>query len=195
MFGKGLRFEKHIFNLQTAKGRQGGSLHSHRRRMAPAVNTNRNLPTEQRRYFISDCIEDGKEIDRMIIEVGYDEYRRWNSRHTIMERSRKAGKQYQHLSLDAVLSEADEITLLECLSGTENMEAAVIDDILMDELKKQLSNWKPWAADMLEQYLAGRKRSCSADMAEKYGVSEQVIRKYKRQFEEFIRKFFEGISF
>ena len=76
-----------------------------------------------------------------------------------------------------------------------NMEAAVIDDILMDELKKQLSNWKPWAADMLEQYLAGRKRSCSADMAEKYGVSEQVIRKYKRQFEEFIRKFFEGISF
>lgn len=101
-----------------------------------AVNTNRNLPTEQRRYFISDCIEDGKEIDRMIIEVGYDEYRRWNSRHTIMERSRKAGKQYQHLSLDAVLSEADEITLLECLSGTENMEAAVIDDILMDELKK-----------------------------------------------------------
>ena len=48
---------------------------------------------------------------------------------------------------------------------------------------------------MLEQYLAGRKRSCSADMAEKYGVSEQVIRKYKRQFEEFIRKFFEGISF
>ena len=93
----------------------------------------------------------------MIIEVGYDEYRRWNSRHTIMERSRKAGKQYQHLSLDAVLSEADEITLLECLSGTENMEAAVIDDILMDELKKQLSNWKPWAADMLEQYLAGRK--------------------------------------
>ena len=160
-----------------------------------AVNTNRNLPTEQRRYFISYCIEDGKEIDRMIIEVGYDEYRRWNSRHTIMERSRKAGKQYQHLSLDAVLSEADEITLLECLSGTENMEAAVIDDILMDELKKQLSNWKPWAADMLEQYLAGRKRSCSADMAEKYGVSEQVIRKYKRQFEEFIRKFFEGISF
>ena len=106
-----------------------------------AVNTNRNLPTEQRRYFISDCIEDGKEIDWMIIEVGYDEYRRWNSRHTIMERSRKAGKQYQHLSLDAVLSEADEITLLECLSGTENMEAAVIDDILMDELKKQLSNW------------------------------------------------------
>ena len=31
-----------------------------------AVNTNRNLPTEQRRYFISDCIEDGKEIDRKI---------------------------------------------------------------------------------------------------------------------------------
>lgn len=159
------------------------------------VNANRNLPTKQRRYFISDCIEDGREIDRMIIEVSYDEYRRWNSRHTITERSRKAGKQYQHLSLDTALSETDEIALLECMSGTESPEAEVIDEILMDELKKQLSAWKPWAADMLEHYLAGRKKSCSADMAKKYGVSEQVIRKYKRQFEEFIRKFLESVSF
>jgi len=31
LFGKGLCFEKHIFNQQTAKGRQGGTLRSHRR--------------------------------------------------------------------------------------------------------------------------------------------------------------------
>ena len=48
-----------------------------------AVNANRYLPTEHRRYFIADCIEDGKEIDRMIIEVSYAEYKKWNSRHTI----------------------------------------------------------------------------------------------------------------
>ena len=53
-----------------------------------AVNANRYLPTEHRRYFIADCIEDGKEIDRMIIEVSYAEYKKWNSRHTITERSR-----------------------------------------------------------------------------------------------------------
>lgn len=68
------------------------------------ANGNRNLPTEQRRYFIADCIEEGKDIDRMIIEVPYAEYRRWNSCHTMTERSRKAGKKYQHLSLDAALN-------------------------------------------------------------------------------------------
>lgn len=160
-----------------------------------AVNSNRNLPTNQRRYFIADCIEDGKEIDRMIIEVPYTEYKKWNSRQTITERSRKAGKEYQFLSLDAVLNETDDITLLECLRSTEDMENAVTDEILMDELKKQLSNWKPWAVDMLGQYLAGRMKSCTADMAAKYGVSEQVIRKYKRQFEEYIKNFFAGVSF
>lgn len=159
------------------------------------VNGNRNLPTEQRRYFIADCIEEGKDIDRMIIEVPYAEYRRWNSCHTMTERSRKAGKKYQHLSLDAALNEADEIALLECVGGAEDIEAAAIDEILMEELKRQLSAWKPWAADMLEIYLAGEKRTCSSAMSAKYGVSEQVIRKYKRQFEEFIKNFFEGVSF
>lgn len=110
-----------------------------------AVNANRYLPTEHRRYFIADCIEDGKEIDRMIIEVSYAEYKKWNSRHTITERSRKAGKEYRFLSLNAVLNETDDITLLECPRSAEDMEAAVISEMIMDELKKQLFAWKPWA--------------------------------------------------
>lgn len=160
-----------------------------------AVNANRYLPTEHRRYFIADCIEDGKEIDRMIIEVSYAEYKKWNSRHTITERSRKAGKEYRFLSLDAVLNETDDITLLECLRSAEDMEAAVISEMIMDELEKQLFAWKPWAVDLLAYYLAGKKKSCTAAMAKKYGVSEQVIRKYKRQFEKFVKNFFEGVSF
>ena len=156
-----------------------------------AVNANRYLPTEHRRYFIAD----GKVIDRMIIEVSYAEYKKWNSRHSITERSRKAGKEYQFLSLNAVLNETNDITLLECLRSAEDMEAAVISEMIMDELKKQLFAWKPWAADLLAYYLAGKKKSCTAAMAKKYGVSEQVIRKYKRQFEKFVKNFFEGVSF
>lgn len=75
------------------------------------------------------------------------------------------------------------------------MEAAVISEMIMDELEKQLFAWKPWAADLLAYYLAGKKKSCTAAMAKKYGVSEQVIRKYKRQFEKFVKNFFEGVSF
>ena len=73
--------------------------------------------------------------------------------------------------------------------------AAVLDAVLIDELKIRLTAWKPWAAELLAHYLAGRKKSCTAVMAEKYGVSEQVIRKYKRQFEAFVKKFLAGVSF
>ena len=66
---------------------------------------------------------------------------------------------------------------------------------VLPKLKKQLFAWKPWAADLLAYYLAGKKKSCTAAMAKKYGVSEQVIRKYKRQFEKFVKNFFEGVSF
>ena len=93
----------------------------------------------------------------MIIEVSYAEYKKWNSRHTITERSRKAGKEYQFLSLDAVLNETDDITLLECLRSAEDMEAAVISEMIMDELKKQLFAWKPWAVDLLAYYLAEKR--------------------------------------
>lgn len=77
---------------------------------------------------------------------------------------------------------------------SQNTENSVVDEILMDELKQALAVWKPWAPDLLEHYLAGRKRSCTAEMAEKYGVSEQVIRKYKRQFERFIKDFLGCVS-
>ena len=93
------------------------------------------------------------------------------------------------------MNETDDITLLECLCSAEDMEAAVISEMIMDELKKQLFAWKPWAVDLLAYYLAEKKKSCTAAMAKKYGVSEQVIRKYKRQFEKFVKNFFEGVSF
>ena len=93
------------------------------------------------------------------------------------------------------MNETDDITLLECLRSAEDMEAAVISEMIMDELEKQLFAWKPWAVDLLAYYLAGKKKSCTAAMAKKYGVSEQVIRKYKRQFEKFVKNFFEGVSF
>ena len=66
---------------------------------------------------------------------------------------------------------------------------------MIDELKKTLADWKPWANDMLEMYLNGQKRACTDILARKYGVSSQIIRKYKRQFEKFIKIFWRDVSF
>ncbi len=53
------------------------------------VKRNKSLPKEQKRYFISDCIEESDGIDRMYIEVSYEEYKKWNVKNTILfEKSR-----------------------------------------------------------------------------------------------------------
>ena len=70
----------------------------------------------------------------------------------------------------------------------------VCDSGLMEELKEALAAWRPWAADLLELYLNGEKRACTEALSRKYGVSPQVIRKYKRQFEDFVKNFLGGVS-
>lgn len=51
------------------------------------VKRNKSLPKEQKRYFISDCIEESDGIDRMYIEVSYEEYKKCQKYHFI-EKSR-----------------------------------------------------------------------------------------------------------
>ena len=59
----------------------------------------------------------------------------------------------------------------------------------------ELKAWRPWALDLLAAYVSGNSKACTKKLAAKYHVSEQVIRKYKRQFKKFIKKFFAGVSF
>ena len=141
----------------------------------------RKLPKEQHRYFIADCIEDGDEMDRMFIEVSREEHHRWNSKHTVSERNRKYGKEFIHLSLDDFLART--------LVDTHCVEDDVASQILIMELKCALRLWKPWAMDLYDAYLAGRRKKCTAEIAQKYGVSPQTARSYKRQFEAFVINF------
>ena len=184
----------YLINKLRPDGKLALSSVSHQEWFA-VIQSNKGLPVEQRRYFMVDCIESGCEIDRMIIEITLEEFRRWNSQHTMSERNRKCKQQFTHLSLDAELSEKDVLCLEECLSDQTQSENNIVDGILMDELRDKLALWKPWANEMLTLYLSGRKRKCTKELAEKYGVSEQVIRKYKRQFEDFVKKYLLGVSF
>lgn len=150
---------------------------------------NRKLPKEHRRYFIADCIEDGDEVDRMFIEVDREEHHRWNSRHTASERNRKHGKDFVHLSLDDFLAGTNQIYIADILTDSHCIEEDVTSQIRMTELENALRLWKPWAIDLYEAYLAGRKTKCTAEIAQKYGVSLQTARSYKRQFETFVKEF------
>ncbi len=156
---------------------------------------NKGLAVNQRRNFIADYISNGTDMDCIIVEVSVEEYRRFNREHMASERNRKLMNMYCHISLDDNIHEQKDLTAEDILADDLNLEETITSEILMEELKDRLSNWKPWATDMLEIYLNGQKRSCTKVLSEKYGVSEQVIRKYKRQFEDFIKNFLSGVSF
>ena len=160
------------------------------------VEMNKQLPLDQRRYFIIDYIDDGDELDRMVIEAPRSDYLAWLKEHNAAERNRSLGSKYQHLSLDVLVSENERsIRLGDMIPSDEVIEESVINQMMQDNLREMLSAWKPWASDLLEIYLHGDKRTCTNTLAEKYGVSPQVIRKYKRQFENFIKNFSSGVSF
>ena len=160
------------------------------------VNANKQLPPEQRRYFILDYIADRNNLDRMVIETSADDYYVWHRDHMAAERNRAAGGRFQHLSLDMLLFNNDETAcLLDTVLSDVSVEDMVSDRMLMAGLREKLTEWRPWANDLLELYLQGRKRDCTAVLAAKYGVSPQTARKYKRQFEKFVKTFLEGVSF
>lgn len=135
-------------------------------------------------------------MDRMVIEASAEAYRVWHREHMAAQRNRAAGRNFLHLSTDASLFDDGEMEcLLDTLAGTSKVEEDACDHILLEQLRAELAQWKPWANDMLDLYLTGDKRHGTEALAEKYSVSPQVIRKYKRQFEEFVKKFIQGVSF
>lgn len=150
---------------------------------------NRGLPMEKRRLFMKDCFLDGDELDCMYIEVSVEEYRKWNSMNTSLQRNRKDGALYEHLSLDASIANADYSSLHECVSSDFDLECAAIDRVLLDELRQALRAWRPWAEELLELYLSGAKRSCTTMLCRKYRISDRTVQKRKTSFEKFVVNF------
>ena len=150
---------------------------------------NRCLPLEQRRRFIKDCIADGDEMDCMYIEAPASEHREWNSKNTIKQKKRKIGMRYTHLSLDSEVPDTEVDSLHECVPSEFNLEELVADQVLMEELKRALRAWNPWAEELLDLYIAGAKRSCTSVLCKKYQLSDRAVRKRKAAFEKFILDF------
>ncbi len=160
------------------------------------VDANKQLPAEQRRYFILDYIADGNDLDRMVIEAPAEDYRVWHNEHMAAQRNRALGQNYKTVPLDAIQdSENGPAFLSDILSSPEQLEETASYRVLMGELREKLAEWRPWGNDLLDMYLEGQKRSCSAMLAEKYGVSQRMVRKYKSQFEDFVKKFLSGVPF
>ena len=153
------------------------------------LKANRKLPPEQRRRFEMDCIEESGEMDRMYIEVNEQDYRAWQTIRKRRYRNRKAGAMFEHLSLDAEVDSSEVSSLHECVASNEKADQPFLDKRLLPDLEKALSAWKPWANELLHLYMAGKRRSSTAWLANCCGVSERMARRYKKEFEIFIKNF------
>lgn len=160
------------------------------------VEANKALPADQQRYFIVDTIIEDGEVDSMVMEAPRDKYLEWHKEHMAKLRNWKAQKRFKTLSLETRVTTGEYTTSLgDNIASKRTVEDEVCDRMTWDVLIAELALWKPWANELLDLYLQGQKKICTGKMAQKYGVSPQVIRKYKRQFEAFVKKFFDGVSF
>ena len=149
---------------------------------------NASLPKANRRYFIRDTIMDGSESDSIVIEVDRSEYRKWKAERQTLWRHSNDNNGIVTLSLDMPIINSETLSLMDTIEGTEAAENAYFAGKVIEDLKAALIEWKPWALDLLEEYLKG-SRHITKWLADQCGVSEQMARRYRRSFEEFVKKF------
>lgn len=149
---------------------------------------NATLPKEKRRYFIRDTILDGNDSDTIVIEVDQSVYRKWKAEHQALWRHSRENDGIVTLSLDMPIRNGDTLSLMDTVEGTVAAESVYFSEKRIEDLKAALAKWKPWALGLLDEYMNG-SRHITKWLADQCGVSEQMARRYRRSFEEFVKKF------
>lgn len=149
-----------------------------------------DMSFDKRRHFMYDIIVESDWVDCLIIELTVDQWRAWNNEERARRRNRKYKRLYQMLSLDYVIDEQTGATLISHGIAGDGCEDDIIFKCVIQDLKSELVRWQPWAVTILECYLTNNDVHCTGIIAEKYGVTMRTARRYKKQFEEFVREFF-----
>lgn len=151
---------------------------------------NKGLPMEERRLFIKDCINDNGSLNCMFIEVPIDEYRKWHSEQEYLSQKQKDNEGYVIISLDAPVKDTNEADIKETISNGIDYEQLSIDNIVLEELRKELRGWKSWANDMLDLYLLGGSAMSASSLCKRFGLSDRGLRKRRRAFENKVLNFY-----
>lgn len=150
------------------------------------VAENVDKPNSQKRKFIPDMIVEDGTMDCLVMEAPAAMFRLWDAGYQAARRSRRAKRRFEVISIDNVLDEESGLTYGDTLSSTDSFEESVEGALFLDELRKVIVQWKFWGPVLLDFYLAGKRRTCTHEFAEMLGVSEQMARVYKRDFEKFV---------
>ena len=149
---------------------------------------NRGISTDKRRYFIKDCFEDGNTIDCLYYEASKADFDKWHAEKQRYYRRHESDKNIAILSLD-ISTCTEDGCISDILTDGVDWENKIIDSILIKELRVKLAGWRDWANELLNYYLTGEQMDATKILAKKHGVSEQIIRRRKRELEAFLKKF------
>ncbi len=172
-----------------AKNKQSGILEEIKfNEWQEIINNNLKLPLTQRRFFMKDVIKEVNHLDEIYIEVSHKEYKKWNSENTVYLKKSKYKENYTFQSLNIDWEKNKENENYKDFNSINLVEELTLDNVLMEEIIKKIREWKPWGEDLFLEYMKGNKRNCTRDLAVKFNVSDNTIRRYKKEFENFIKK-------
>lgn len=151
------------------------------------LQSNKGLPMCGRRCFIEDSFEDCGVIDRMFIEVQYEQYLDWNRENKLSKRHSEGKSQFQHLSLDY---DSEYGAIADTISDICNFENEFLAEENIKDYIAALSAWKPWGVEYPKLYLEYGRTFCTKVMVDRYGVTRRCIANRKKEFEKFTEEFF-----
>lgn len=148
------------------------------------IKANKTLSKAKQRYFYVDIIRDSNPYDCIIMEVDAIRFKEWNNECRAVRRNWSEKKRYSHISLDLLLEECDN-----CIVSSRSFEEDCVGSVIISELRKALSDWKPWGSTVLDMYLNGQKKEVFKYLIQEYGEPRSTAFRHKDDFEEFVKKF------
>lgn len=151
--------------------------------------SNRGLPIATRRFFIKDTIVEKESVDQMFIEVSLEGYRKWHSEHISSEKKRKYKMKYKMISLSS-LEHDDCVAPMNSVSLEDtSIESAVIGELLMEQVKTKLSQWKPWAVELFNCLYDGEEKEVVQAFIGKHAITERAFRYRKTELRKVVKNF------
>lgn len=125
----------------------------------------------------------------MFIETTKETWQEWDREQRRIRDNLQHRKQYEHIPVESMLTMQDDI-LANAGLESEDIADSAVSRLTCAQLRQSVAEWHKWAPMLMDYYMDGKKTSCTAEVARRCGVSEQVARKYKRQFEKFVGTFY-----
>lgn len=134
---------------------------------------------------LMEVIQDGKTIliERDLIEdVENTGRRNFTITHEVSHQVLKmlypmdyGASQYHHISLNCNVGDSGGLTVEEILEYDATLRDAAEEEMTMCQLRAALSEWRPWANELLDFYLLGKKKQCAKIICDREGVSAKTL--------------------